>query len=284
MTSIAAPPQLPFSLGTPSTFRGLTVIPLFPDSESTLEYVGLDEAVAYGLEITEVDLAGSVNDLLVWNPLDLGTLIFEGEELVGAKQNRILDRTVFVNAKSRTKLNVNCVERGRWSYRSERFSPAPRAAHPGARYSARVGGQSAVWSEIAAKSTRLDALSETEAAEAMYVKNAGTLSDYVTALPRRPGQSGAIVCLAGRVTCLDYVSRSEVFAGLYAKLLRGYALDAIERPVDAPVPTEYVRVLLDRLARSGHDAGEIRGRGFVGSRLTIHDEVVALSVFPTGRA
>jgi hypothetical protein len=92
------------------------------------------------------------------------------------------------------------------------------------------------------------------------------------------------VCLAGRVVCLDYVSRSEVFAGLYAKLLRGYALDALEARVDRPVPEEYVRLLLNRLQRRESHDGNVRGRGFLGAEIAVEGETVALSVFPTKRA
>jgi hypothetical protein len=283
MTTISAPPQLPFRVGPSTSFGGLSLFPLFPLTEPGVDYFGLDEAIAHGLTITEVDDAGSVNSIVVHNPLDVAVLLFDGEELVGAKQNRVLDRTTIVHGRSKTTIAVNCVERGRWSHRSARFAPAPRAAHPTARYSARVGGQSAVWSEIAAKSARLDARSATEAAEAMYLKHADSLDEYVRALPRQPRQTGVIACLGGRAVCLDYVSRSEVYAGLHAKLVRGYALDAIERPADVPVEGD-VRLLLRRLARAERRGGELRGRGVVGSELAVNDELVALSVFPTGRA
>ena len=279
------PSAYQLQLGPPRSFRGLALVPLFNMSEPVLDYFGLDEAVARGLTITEVDHGGSVNTLLVANPTGTNALLFEGEELVGAKQNRVLDRTFLVMAGGKTPVRVNCVEHGRWSYRSNRFAPAPRAAHPTGRYSARIGGQGAVWSEIAAKSARLDAFSPTDAAEVMYDKQASSLDEYASALPRQTGQCGAIVCLAGRVVCLDFVSRSEVYAGLYAKLLRGYALDAVEQPIDAPIPTDYIDRLLARLPRASRRAtGELQGRGFIGSELLVAEEPIALSVFPSGRA
>jgi hypothetical protein len=240
MNTYLAPPQsLPFELGNPTAFGGLALVPLFPASDAQLEYIGLDEAAASGLAVTEIDEAGSVSNLFISNSLEVNVLLFEGEELVGAKQNRILDRTILVQARSKTPVPVSCVERGRWSYRSERFTPAPRTAYPDLRRAKREGGgQSEVWSNVAAKSTRLDAWSPTDASEEMYVKRGASLEEYVVKLPRSEGQCGSIVCLAGRVVCLDFVGRSDVYAGLYSKLLRGYALDAIERPVEAPVPKD----------------------------------------------
>jgi len=69
----------------------------------------------------------------------------------------------------------------------------------------------------------------------MYVHRSGSFDEYGQALRRADGQWGAIVAIAGEIRCLDFVGRSDVFAGLYAKLLRGYALEAVERPFDRPL-------------------------------------------------
>src|SRR4051794_7762996 len=130
MNTYLAPPALvPFDLGDPASFGGLTLIPLFPAAEPRLEYIGLDEGIAGGLAVTELDEAGSISSLFVTNPLDVNVLMFAGEELVGAKQNRIVDRSILIQAQSKTAIPVSCVERGRWSHESESFSPAPHTAY-----------------------------------------------------------------------------------------------------------------------------------------------------------
>ena len=95
--------------------RGIVVAPLFPRRDPVADYVTLDEALPRGLRITEVDEAGSVPELVVENPLDERVLLYDGEELVGAKQNRILNVSVLVEAKSKLTIPVSCVEQGRWS-------------------------------------------------------------------------------------------------------------------------------------------------------------------------
>jgi hypothetical protein len=59
--------------------------------------------------MTEVDAAGSVPELLAPNPLDQHVLLYDGEELLGAKQNRILNVTVLAAAKSEARMLVSCV-------------------------------------------------------------------------------------------------------------------------------------------------------------------------------
>src|SRR5205823_2076431 len=109
---------------------GLTLVPFYAVSTPRANYVGLDEAIANGLTVTEIDEAGAVETLLVANPLGNAALLYEGEELVGAKQNRVLERSILVAADSKLEIPATCVEQGRWAYRSRRFAPAPRAAHP----------------------------------------------------------------------------------------------------------------------------------------------------------
>ena len=45
----------------------------------------LEQTLPLGFRITEIDEAGSVPELLVVNPLDANVLLYDGEELVGAK-------------------------------------------------------------------------------------------------------------------------------------------------------------------------------------------------------
>jgi hypothetical protein len=56
-----------------------------------------------------------------------------GEELVGSKQNRIVNTTMLIQAKSTPVIPVSCVEQGRWNYRSPRFSSEERIMSPALR-------------------------------------------------------------------------------------------------------------------------------------------------------
>lgn len=290
-TATASTASLPFELGEATSHAGLTIVPLFPLDQPRLEYIGLDEALARGLTVTEATESGAVERLLVENPLADRVLLYEGEELVGAKQNRIIRTTTLVEAKSTLDLSVLCVERGRWAYRSRRFAAAPRAAFPTARRTGRRAGQAAVWASIHASMAELDAVSPTEAQEAMYERHAPSLDNFVAALPRLPSQAGVLVGIGGQLVCLDYVSRPDVFAGLYPKLLRGYALEALGQPEGKLRPRE-VASFLRRLERAERRVSQPTGAGterrlvgeVLGSELAAHGEVIALGAFPAAAA
>jgi environmental stress-induced protein Ves len=65
------------------------------------------------VEVAEVDESGQFSRLKVINRSDLSVLILDGEELVGAKQNRIVNTTILIAAESVTIIPVSCVEQGR---------------------------------------------------------------------------------------------------------------------------------------------------------------------------
>ncbi|MCG2828507.1 ARPP-1 family domain-containing protein [Methanothermobacter sp. K4] len=97
--------------------------------EGSQNYLTLKEAMSNDLiSIGEVDEYGSVPRVLAVNRAAEPVLIIDGEELEGAKQNRVANATVLVPEKSETMIPVSCVEQGRWSYTSKEFRDPERVA------------------------------------------------------------------------------------------------------------------------------------------------------------
>jgi hypothetical protein len=80
--------------------------------------------------VTEVSEAGSVPFLQVANGADRPLLLLDGEELIGAEQNRILNTAVLVAAHTEVTIPVSCVEQGRWGYRGRQFRPGDARSTP----------------------------------------------------------------------------------------------------------------------------------------------------------
>ena len=110
-------------LGAPQTYREIAVWPLFLDGEDDTPYRTLDEAVDQKqARVTEVSQSGSVPELKVLNDSPNLILILDGEELIGAKQNRVVNTTLLLKPKSHTIIPVSCTEQGRWRHVSKAFS------------------------------------------------------------------------------------------------------------------------------------------------------------------
>ena len=102
-TASAVPPTLadhlsaPLRVGAPDVAGALAVFPVFGPAPR-LEYVSFAQGSRRGVTIKELDGGASVNDLLVVNPTDTPVLLYEGEEVLGAQQNRTFDVSVLVGA------------------------------------------------------------------------------------------------------------------------------------------------------------------------------------------
>lgn len=289
--------EIPIQLGEPVERRGVVVAPLFPRLKPRAEYVTLEEALPLGFRVAEVDAAGSVPELAVANPLDSNVLLYDGEELLGAKQNRILNVTVLVAARSETRIPVSCVEEGRWHARSSSFSAAQHAAYPelrlrkAERLSASPldpgAAQGEVWQALSEKAGRMGVHSPTGAQADVFAARERDLGAWRDAFPLQPGQSGALLALGDRL-CLDYVSRPEAFARFYPKLLEGYLLDALERvdsqpsrDLDAFLTAIAAGALARRPSAGLGDDVRLRGEHTVGSGLEVDGELLQLCAFST---
>ncbi|HEX6662214.1 MAG TPA: DUF6569 family protein [Gaiellaceae bacterium] len=285
-------------LGDPVEHRGVVIAPVFPRRQPQAGYITLEEAIPLGFHVTEVDAAGSVPELVASNPLESNVLLYDGEELLGAKQNRILNVTVLVPAQSEIRIPVSCVEVGRWSARSVRFSSARHAAYPELRRRkaemlsvdpmALGAAQATVWDEIEAKASRLQASAPTRAQSDIFRSRENEVGELRRAFPLVPGQAGAVLALGQSAIALDYVSQPVAFARLYPKLLDGYLLDAIERLDGKPARVEALKSFVGRLEsaprsrRRSAGLGEdlrLRGDGVVGSGLELEGELIQLCVF-----
>ena len=111
------------TVGSPARHRALSVYPLRRESKGeTAAYLVLDDALATGqFRITEVSESGSVPRLLAINDNSSPIFLLDGEELVGAKQNRVLNLSIMLAPKSTTEIPVSCVEAGRWRTESQAF-------------------------------------------------------------------------------------------------------------------------------------------------------------------
>jgi hypothetical protein len=159
------------TVGSPTHFGGLTIIPLFRNGSAPAEpdYTLLKEAIGRGtVRVTELSAGGSVPELRFENLGEEPVLLLDGEELVGAKQNRALNLTILAPSKEVIVIPVSCVEAGRWHAESDTFRPAERVMYARARAAkgaqvslsmatsdSRRSDQSAIWDEIASKSERL---------------------------------------------------------------------------------------------------------------------------------
>lgn len=291
------------TLGEVQSFENLQITPLLAPAPGTADYLTLAEAQEQGLAtVTEVSESGSVPTLLLENNADQAVFLLDGEELVGAKQNRILNLTLLVPAKTQLEIPVSCVEQGRWSHRTEEFQSSERTffSKGRARKAERVSqslrergdrdsDQGEVWDDISFKMNDMEVHSSTDAIADVYEHFAGSIDEYVAAFTTSETQVGACFVINGKICGLELFDVSDTCNKLLPKLVRSYALDAIEeRQAAAPAASPGIDQFLQLIAAAPADSFEALGEGedlriratdIAGGALAARDRVVHLCAF-----
>jgi hypothetical protein len=270
-------PEFPsVRVGEPLCYGALNVWPLFTESEEAAVYLLSDEAMAsQSLAVEEVSEAGSVPTLVVHNQGEMLVLFLEGEELHGAKQNRVLNTSVLVAGKQKTLIPVSCVEQGRWRFQSRQFGSAGRHSSSKLRYilkesvtrSSREGrglrsDQGAVWKEVGRQMKSLGVESETAAMADTYQRYDARLKEFRERLQYADGACGLAVALGSQVVSVDLFDKPATCRKVWDRLLSGLILDALESdPSDRPAERASVEAQLQGLRDAAWQPAEAVGAG-----------------------
>ncbi len=233
-------PPTGLRLGSPQTAGRLTLLPIFHDGPG-LEYVTFSDAQKEGTaEITEVEGHGDVSTLEVRTHSKVPVLMIDGEILVGLKQNRVLNTTILVPAKTTLKIPVACVEAGRWRHTTSKASRADYALSPKIRatkrhsvtLSARAFGkfaadQGAVWEQVAGHLGDLGVDSKTLAYSDIEKQRRPEIEDRLSQLQAEPGQSGVLALVGGDPVAFDLFDRPATLARLWQALIGSYITESL---------------------------------------------------------
>ena len=244
-------------LGAAQSHHHISLIPLSAAVNGTPAFVALADAMgAKTLTVTEVSEGGSVPQLLVLNDGEQPVLIIDGEELLGAKQNRVLNTSILLKERSRTVVPVSCTEQGRWAYASAHFamsdsvlerkirSRKSRSVSASLAESATPhSNQGEVWDGIHELQAKAKFASPTSAMHDVFKAQQGRLAECLQAFPCQPNQIGLLVIIQGKVAGFDVVSRPEVYGRLHERLVRSYVLDALLEAPPSTAPTADVSAL-----------------------------------------
>jgi len=298
-------------VGAKQNHGNMTLYCLVSADQAPVDFMTLDAALATdALSITEVTEGGSVPELKVVNKSDQKILLVDGEELVGAKQNRVLNATILIAPKSETNIPVSCVEQGRWSYRSKHFGSQSRSMSANLRnrksqtvtMNLREGrefrsDQGVVWDGIEKKYNRMAARpSPTMAMADLYESHKDAAASYLPAFRPVFNQVGIMVFIDGELAGIEILNKFLSFREIHSKLVTSYVMDALETAAPDNKPKHQARrskamklIQLAHLAKIeerksvalGNDL-RLESEQFMGSGLEFEDQIIQLSIFGSG--
>ncbi|SMC26052.1 hypothetical protein SAMN02746041_02514 [Desulfacinum hydrothermale DSM 13146] len=294
-------------LGNAVVTGALGMLPLLADVEEDredLQFLLLDEAISHEvLRVTETGEGGEVPFLLVKNTGDQPVLILEGEELVGGKQNRVVNATLLVPAKSSLRIPVSCMEQGRWRLDSTAFQAggalfrAKSRARQKAGVSANIrrtgefrSHQMSVWEEVEDSLDELRAASPTRDFRAARERVSSEIDRYVDELLPQDGQRGAIFFSARGVLGCEWLATSDLLKRAFPKIIRSFAFEVLNAPGVSHAGAQAASAWWNRVlecpirAFPSPGAGEdlrLENEDLVGSALLWRQRLVHLSCFPS---
>ena len=242
-------------LGPRQFHKALSLWPLLPTPGAPepdgLDYVPLAQALEDGfVSVREVDASGSVPHVCVENRAATSVLILFGEELRGAKQNRVANASFLLAPQDERVIDVSCVEQGRWARRGGRFATggaefegsAPmlssairrkmqkKVAMARAMTGTYGADQGEVWDEVSLRLGRSGVRSDSMAYADYARSRARDIHEIAKSFHvlHDAGQVGFVAAIGDEIVGLEAIGRAEVFARLFPTLLHAYAIDAVD--------------------------------------------------------
>lgn len=290
---------------TPLRHEHLSIFPVqMPDGHQP-PYLMLEEALEKQLaQVTEKDQSGSVPELLLENQAEIPVLLLEGDVLIGAKQNRVVNITLLVPPKTQFLVPVSCVERGRWRYDS-RFFALKRSAPPELRrsktksvlqskrmYGRPISDQMDVWSKVDACLCSVAADSPTDSLEDSYRFIQSNIEFLSKKMELPAGATGFIVASGDRVITIDLFGEACVAAKAWPRLSESYFMHALgskketRKPMQESQAQEALLSLTRAIRLSATTTGlgqelEVQDKQTTGMGLAYKGRLVHLAAFPT---
>ena len=258
------------SLETPIKIGEVSFVPLIckgPGPNAEL----LEEAQEGGRAlIEELDRDGSVNVVVVKNEGGTLLLLIDGEQIIGAKQNRTINASFLVPPGESAQIPVSCVEKNRWSYKSERFAGSGRtvvgsvrkaklqrvskSVVSGAGYDAKQGE---VWDDVDKYLERTCISSPTSALADAEEARSSIVEDRIHSLVPIDDQVGFAAVRGDELLGIDLMGSAGLYQRAWRKLVRGVLVDVYEGESRQADPIAVVNRALDAVRSASivrHDA------------------------------
>lgn len=234
--------------------KTLSIVQFQTEQVDSFQYVSLDYAIDNNMiKIKEISESGSVNTIFVLNKSDNYVFLMDGDVLIGAKQNRVLNTSVLLEPNSKTEIPVSCVEAGRWSYRSSRFRYSDFTIAPKIRYEKAkdvkesleknkgfMADQHKVWKEVFYSSRKMDVYSDTSDFSEIFEKRKIYFDDFLKSFRLNSDSNGVAIFIRKKLLSIDVFNRRDIYSKYFTKIIKGAAIEAykLEDDVESLTPAE----------------------------------------------
>lgn len=301
-------------------FRNMEVIPIRINNPGNQDLLTLKRGIEIGVvEISECEIS-TVGTVLARNNANIPLVLIDGDEITGAKQNRIMNRSLIVPPKTTLPISVSCSEQGRWHYGRSRNRPIIRDfdlrrnnyeynespdyefedersnfdySDFAADFSTRRDKsrdlfekrscQSTVWNSISRLENKTSFRSQTSALNDNFENHRSRQDEYLKHFKLEFGQSGAIFIIDGQIKGLELFANPTIYQDYHEKIFRSYIMEAISNKASyscADVSFYQLEAFLREISISEFRHSENKG---IGRHLNFSNKFGTGSVLIDGR-
>lgn len=207
---------------------------------NTIDYISGASAMAKNyIEVKEISQSGSVNNLVVENNSDKFVFLSDGDILSGAKQNRVLNTSVFLSPNSKKLIPVSCVESGRWHSVSSTFnstdysSPINLRAIKAKQVNKNLeneqgyySDQNEVWNMVKSycKDSAVD--SATQNLSDVFEIKKSNIEAFNKPLQASERANGLSIFIKKELLSIEVFNRTDIYKEYFSKILKGVSAEA----------------------------------------------------------
>ncbi|WP_295722787.1 ARPP-1 family domain-containing protein [uncultured Methanobrevibacter sp.] len=278
------------------SYKGLTIIPLETEISNATDFLTLKKGFDLGLvEVKECEVE-DVNNVIITNNAVTPLILIDGEEIIGAKQNRIVNRTVIVPPKTTMKISVSCTERGRWSYKNNHFCDFEQSDYIANSNTRRAKAsaldeqsiQDNVWYSIDNFSHRCSIQPKTSAMVDCYEDFSQYQDEYLDYFKLSNNQTGLIAIIDNEIIGVEIFTNPEIYENYHDKIIRSYIIDSIDFKANDSVDDDKINEIIENISKSEFIKEKSQGLGeFIkfsnnygtGTALIYDDEIIHMPYF-----
>ncbi|HMN26097.1 MAG: hypothetical protein IT276_15630 [Ignavibacteriaceae bacterium] len=233
---------------------------------NTIDYISGAIAIEKNyIELKEISQSGNVNNIVVQNKSDKYVFFSDGDILSGAKQNRVLNTSVFLSPNSTKQIPVSCVEQGRWSSVTPKFAGTNYTAPMNLRakkseqvtnnLKREVGhfsNQSEIWNEVDSCCERLVISSPTQNLSDVFKEKEKEFETFIKTIRVTDKANGMAVFIKKEFLAIEVFNRTDIYKEYFDKILKGVSSEAshlnpVEEKLKEAEATYKTNVFFDEL-------------------------------------
>jgi len=229
------------------TYKNISIIPITSKNELDKDILTLKKGLNLGIvEIKECEHS-TVSHVSVTNNAVTPLILIDGEEIIGAKQNRIMNKTILIPPKTTMSIPVSCTERGRWSYKTPTFKSSDYIANSITRQQKSKElifsetCQDTVWNSIDRLEDKISHKSNTSAMSESYETSRKNQNNYLKHFKIVKNQTGLITIINNEIKGIEIINKHNIYKEYHDKILRSYIIDEISSNNFQENPTNKIK-------------------------------------------